>query len=251
MNEKETNEETGFAPLSIDEIDFRLQSINKGQYATILAYKDARSDMKRLDERFGMFGWQKKYEVIAGNLFCSVGIYHKEFNQWIWKQDVGTESMQDKEKGQASDAFKRACFNLGVGRELYDYPVISIKLFDNEVKKTGDKITASWDLKLKEWTWTSKFKDGKLISLVAIDNNSKERYRYKLGEPIQNQKSFEPEIEKDPDGKPKNPILFMSELYNVIASKLRKKEVDMDKVKLYYTMTEEVEKGLETNLTPL
>ena len=91
-------------PLTIDDIDFRVQSISAKGYATILAYKDSRVDMNRLDEVVGHTGWQKKYDLINGNLFCSVGIYDKDNNQWIWKQDVGTESTNEKEKGQASDA---------------------------------------------------------------------------------------------------------------------------------------------------
>ena len=102
-------------PLKIDEVDFRVQSVNKGGYATILAYKDARVDMNRLDAVFGVEGWQKKYDLIDGNLFCSVGIYSEKLQQWIWKQDVGTESNTEKEKGQASDAFKRAFRRGGKG----------------------------------------------------------------------------------------------------------------------------------------
>ena len=119
-------------PLTIEEIDFRVQSVNKGGYATILAYKDARVDMNRLDSVYGVDGWQKKYDLINGNLFCSVGIFSDKSKEWIWKQDVGTESNTEKTKGEASDAFKRACFNLGIGRELYDYPIIQVKLLDNE-----------------------------------------------------------------------------------------------------------------------
>lgn len=170
-------------PLSIDEIDFRVQSINKGGYATILAYKDARVDMNRLDEVCGVGFWQKKYDLIDGNLFCSVGVYNKELNQWVWLQDVGTESMTEKEKGQASDAFKRACFNLGIGRELYDYPVISIKLESNEFKIDNfngkDIVKPTFDFKLKEWKWFSQFtKDGKLNYLACKDTTGKVRFTY-------------------------------------------------------------------------
>ena len=163
-------------PLSIQEIDFRVQSINKGGYATILAYKDARVDMNRLDAVYGVGFWQKKYHVINDNLFCSVGIWNKELSQWVWVQDVGTESMAEKEKGQASDAFKRACFNLGIGRELYDYPVIQVKLLDNEFDKTTNKPT--WDFKLKEWVWFSQFEDNKLTYLGAKDQNGKLRFNW-------------------------------------------------------------------------
>jgi hypothetical protein len=163
-------------PLSIQDIDFRVQSINKGGYATILAYKDARVDMNRLDAVYGVGFWQKKYDLINGNLFCSVGIYNKEIAQWVWLQDVGTESNTEKEKGQASDAFKRACFNLGIGRELYDYPIIQVKLEENEFDKSTGKPT--FNFKLKEWIWFSQFKDGKLTYLGCKDNNGKVRFQF-------------------------------------------------------------------------
>ena len=163
-------------PLSIQEIDFRVQNINKGGYATILAYKDARVDMNRLDAVYGVGYWQKKYDVINDNLFCSVGIWNGLLEQWVWVQDVGTESMAEKEKGQASDAFKRACFNLGIGRELYDYPVIQVKLLDNEFDKNTNKPT--WDFKLKEWVWFSQFEDNKLTYLGAKDQNGKARFQW-------------------------------------------------------------------------
>jgi len=164
-------------PLAIDEIDFRVQSINKGGYATILAYKDARVDMNRLDAVYGVFGWQKKYELIDGNLFCSVGVYNETAREWIWKMDVGTESNTEKEKGQASDAFKRACFNLGIGRELYDYPLIQIQLNETEFDKTTFKPT--WNFKLKEWVWFSQFNEiGKLNFLACKDQNGKARFTW-------------------------------------------------------------------------
>ena len=164
-------------PLRIEEIDFRVQSINKGGYATILAYKDARVDMNRLDAVYGVEGWQKKYEVINNHLFCSVGIYSEKLNQWVWKQDVGTESNTEKEKGEASDAFKRACFNLGIGRELYDYPLIQIQLTADEFDKATGKPT--WNFKLKSWVWFSQFDSlGKLSYLGCKDQNNKVRFQF-------------------------------------------------------------------------
>lgn len=163
-------------PLTIDEIDFRVQSIGKSGLAIILAYKDARADMNRLDAVYGNEGWQKKYELINGNLFCSVGVWSSLLNQWIWKQDVGTESNTEKEKGEASDAFKRACFNIGIGRELYDYPQIKVQLFDNEFDKATGKST--WDFKLKDWRWASQFENNKLTYLGAKDQNGKLRFQF-------------------------------------------------------------------------
>lgn len=166
-------------PLTTEEIEFRVQSINNGGYATILAYKDARVDMNRLDAVFGVGFWQRKHNLINGNLFCSVGIWNKEINQWVWVEDVGVESNAEKEKGQASDSFKRACFNLGIGRELYEYPTIQVKLFDNEWEKASPRPKATWDLRLKDWKWYSEFNEqGKLTYLGAKDQNGKLRFQW-------------------------------------------------------------------------
>lgn len=114
-----------FRPLKANEIDCRVSTINE-KGLTLLLYKDARVDMNILDEKFGVTGWQRKHEIIGGNLYCTVSIWDAEKQQWISKQDVGVESYTEKEKGQASDSFKRACFNIGIGRELYTAPFIWI-----------------------------------------------------------------------------------------------------------------------------
>lgn len=165
-------------PLTAKEIDFRVQSINKGWYATILAYKDARADMNRLDEVCTPLGWKREHKLVWQNLHCIVSIYDKETNQWISKEDVGTESMTEKEKGEASDSFKRACFNWGIGRELYDYPVISIKLNEDEFSVWTDwKAKQTYNLKMREWKWVNQFdKDGKISCLIAKDQNEKVRF---------------------------------------------------------------------------
>ena len=114
-----------FRLLRADEIDCRVATVSdKG--CSLLLYKDARVDQNILDETVGPFNWQRAHEVIDGNLYCSVGIYCEEQGKFVWKQDVGTESFTEKEKGQASDAFKRACFNWRIGRELYSAPFIWI-----------------------------------------------------------------------------------------------------------------------------
>ena len=85
-----------------------------------------RADQRLLDEAFTPFGWKRTHQMIDGNLYCTVEIWDREKQQWIGKQDVGTASYSEKEKGQASDSFKRACFNWGIGRELYTTPFIWI-----------------------------------------------------------------------------------------------------------------------------
>ena len=123
-----------FRDLRADEIDIRVGTVNE-KGVTLLLYKDARVDMDILDETVGSGNWQRTHEVINGNLFCNVGI--KLDGEWIYKQDVGVESYTEKEKGQASDSFKRACVNWGIGRELYTAPFIWIK--DGDVNITKDK----------------------------------------------------------------------------------------------------------------
>jgi hypothetical protein len=166
-------------PLSVDEIDFRIQSINNGKYATILAYKDARADMNRLDEVCGALGWKREH--LNDNKNCIVSIWSDGNKQWVSKEDTGTESNTEKEKGLASDSFKRACFNWGIGRELYDYPIIQIKLNDDEVQETGrdkPKYAASYNLNLRNWKWATHFEEGKLKGLACKDDKGKLRFKW-------------------------------------------------------------------------
>lgn len=118
--------ELKFRLLKEEEIDARIGSVFKGGY-TLLLYKNARVDMQLLDDTVGAFNWQRKHNELKGNLYCSVGIYDDENKQWVWKEDAGAESFSDKEKGEASDSFKRACFNWGIGRELYTAPFIFVE----------------------------------------------------------------------------------------------------------------------------
>ncbi len=111
--------------LKADEIECRVSVINE-KGLSLLLYKDARVDQRILDETFGAFGWKRSHQCIDGNLYCTVEIFDKETGQWIAKQDVGTMGYTEKEKSQASDSFKRACFNWGIGRELYSAPFIWI-----------------------------------------------------------------------------------------------------------------------------
>lgn len=111
--------------LKADEIECRV-SVIKENGLSVLLYKDARVDQRILDETFGPFGWKRSHQSIEGNLYCTVEILDKETGEWVAKQDVGTMSYSEKEKGQASDSFKRACFNWGIGRELYTAPFIWI-----------------------------------------------------------------------------------------------------------------------------
>ena len=118
-----------FRPLEADEIECRINQINE-KGLTLLLYKDARCDMNILDETVGPMNWQRKHT--RDNANCIVSIYVAGINQWVEKEDTGTESNTEKEKGLASDSFKRACVNWGIGRELYTAPFIYIKKADQD-----------------------------------------------------------------------------------------------------------------------
>lgn len=122
-----------FPLMRADEIEVRVgQVFDWG--VTLLLYKDARCDQERFDTKFGPLGWQKAYQSIDGKLFCIVSVKDNETNEWISKSDVGVESNTEAEKGQASDAFKRACVVWGSGRELYSAPNITVKAADTSIK---------------------------------------------------------------------------------------------------------------------
>lgn len=115
--------EISFRLLNKDEIDVRIsQCSEKG--VGLLLFKDARVDMNILDETVGTLNWQREHFVVDSRLCCTVSIWDDDKKQWVSKQDVGTESYTEKDKGQFSDSFKRACFNVGIGRELYTAPFI-------------------------------------------------------------------------------------------------------------------------------
>lgn len=112
-----------FRLLRADEIDCRVATV-KQNGVSVLLYKDARCDMNILDETVGAFNWKRSHSRENAN--CTVELWDSTKNQWISKEDTGTESYTEKEKGLASDSFKRACFNWGIGRELYTAPFIWI-----------------------------------------------------------------------------------------------------------------------------
>jgi hypothetical protein len=181
MNPPKSDTEKLQKPLESHEIEFRVQSIGKTGWCTMLAYKDARCDMKRLDEVYGVDGWQRDYKQVGDLMLCGVSIYDDQ-KGWVTKWDTGTESNTEAKKGLASDAFKRACFNLGIGRELYGYPHIFLPLLKKEFEVNGAKGKQTWDLKLKQWVWHSEFHDdGSIAFLAAVDEKSRLRFEWRDG----------------------------------------------------------------------
>lgn len=163
--------------LRADEIDLRIQQIktknNQPSGLILLCYKDARVDMDILDETYGPMGWQRTHEFKDGKLYCTVSVWDNEKKQWISKEDVGTESNTEAEKGQASDSFKRANFNWGIGRELYTSPFIWIDAAACNVYDTGrkDKYGAPIFACNDSFSVESITIESKVITAMTVRNN--------------------------------------------------------------------------------
>ena len=129
-----------FRDLKAEEIDARISTVSE-KGLSLLLYKDARVDQDILDETVGPMNWGRDHKELKGNIYCGISIWDDTKKQWVTKWDCGKESFSDAEKGEASDSFKRAGFNWGIGRELYTSPFIWIKaedcnLFDKNGKKS-------------------------------------------------------------------------------------------------------------------
>lgn len=165
-----------FRVLKADEIEVKVKQVGaKG--AVALLYKTARTDMQLLDEVVGAFNWETDYKEIKGNLYCGIGVFDEKRNTIVWKWDCGTESREDGEgnekKGEASDAFKRAGFKWGIGRELYTSPFIFLNV---ETEKDGNK----WRLSDKFITFEVKsidYNNGAISSVVITDSKGKVVYQ--------------------------------------------------------------------------
>lgn len=176
-------EKNEFRKLFASEIECRVATVKQpkvdgdklsGGGCSILLYKDARVDMRLLDERFGMMGWKREHQTIDGRLYCTISVFDEKSGQWISKQDVGVESYTEKEKGQASDSFKRAGFNWGIGRELYTAPFIWIVPSEKEWRRGSQGYQPSVNLHVASIEY-----DGDSISYLELeDSNGVNRYRW-------------------------------------------------------------------------
>lgn len=178
-----------------DEIDCRVGSCKEKGWSVLL-YKNARVDMDLLDETYGSDNWQREHREIKGHLFCCVSIWNG--SRWIIKEDVGIESNAEATKGEASDSFKRACVNVGIGRELYTAPFIWINENQGEIKTNGNRYNTYTKLFVNKISYDET---GKINSLIIVDEKGKQRYSF--GEPtdgFKNQPGEDPFIEyKLPD----------------------------------------------------
>lgn len=162
--------------LKASEIECRVGTLKQdGSGCSLLLYKDARVDMRLLDEIYGRLGWKRDHELINGNLFCTISVWDESKKEWVSKQDVGTESYTEKEKGQASDAFKRAGFNWGIGRELYTGPFIWIPLSNNETYVNNSKRCLYTKFRVKDIGYNN---ENEIDKLVIVDDKGKVRFTF-------------------------------------------------------------------------
>lgn len=165
-----------FRTLRADEIDCRIATV-KQSGITLLLYKDARCDMNILDETVGPLNWQRSHSRENAN--CTVSIWDDERKQWVSKEDTGTESFTEKEKGLASDSFKRACFNWGIGRELYTAPFIFVKSGDCKVesKRSGSGYTCNDRFYVSD----IGYDDNRVINRLRIRHQKSNKVVFDLG----------------------------------------------------------------------
>lgn len=161
--------------LNAGEIECRVAAVNENG-VSLLLYKDARVDQKILDETFGAFGWKRSHQCIDGNLYCTVEIRDKSTGEWIAKQDVGTTGYAEKEKSQASDSFKRACFNWGIGRELYTAPFIWVPAGKTDIQKKNERFYCSENFSVASIEYNS---DREITGLVIVNSKGKHVYELK------------------------------------------------------------------------
>lgn len=177
--------------LKASEIECRISTISE-KGLSLLLYKDARVDQRILDETFGPFGWKRSHQSIDGNLYCTVEVYDKENGAWVAKQDVGTTGFTEKEKSQASDSFKRACFNWGIGRELYTAPFIWVPAGKADIQKRDGKPYCSGRFSVKAIEYGM---DREITELKITDGRGQTVYEWTAGKPA-----------VEPPGKPEKPV---------------------------------------------
>ena len=219
--------------LRADEIECRVGTIGEKGLSHLL-YKDARADMKVLDETFGCLGWQRSHQLINGNLYCTVEIWDEEKKQWIRKQDVGTTSYAEKEKGQASDSFKRACVSVGIGRELYTAPFIWIPAGKTFIQKKDNRFVVYDKFTVQSISYS---RNREISSLVIVNQK---------GEPVFSMKKQNPEM--DLAVSPEQIQNLNKELkrtgysVNAVLSRYKLQEISQMKVTVYESVMENLKK---------
>ncbi len=247
--------------LKASEIDVRVQSIKTDKDGTckgaiLLLYKNARVDMDLLDDEYGPLGWQRTHAFKDGKLYCTVSVWDKEKQMWISREDVGTESNTEAEKGQASDAFKRACTNfLPQGRALYTAPLIYIKAEDFNHYDTGRKSN-----NLPVYASNDSFSVGEIeikdntIMGLSIRNDKSKAIVFTYGT-VKGSNSSKPQppkqtptkTENEPKTAPVKPVEALAfEIADGITVEMLFKQYKNDIDSVYEQGTEELKKAIDT-----
>ena len=168
--------------LTKDDIEVKVKQVTE-KGAVALLYKTARVDMAILDEVFGSENWTDDYREIKGNLYCGIGIRQDETQAFVWKWDCGIESRADddgnQKKGEASDAFKRAGFKWGIGRELYTAPFIFLNVGTKETSYEGKRKTYELENRYAKFEVTEiEYADGKISKVVVADEKGNVVFSY-------------------------------------------------------------------------
>lgn len=190
-----------FRLLTADEIEVKIKQVRE-KGAVALIYKTSRVDMDILDETVGAENWQSEFQEIKGNLYCGIGIKDETTQDWVWKWDCGIESRADGEgnekKGEASDAFKRAGVQWGIGRELYTSPFIFLPV---PTKQDGKIYKLSNPFEKFEVSHIAYDKAGRIAEIAITGENGKEWYRYpksvKSSNTVREEPKFKPITEKE------------------------------------------------------
>lgn len=195
-----------FRTLKANEIDCRVAQIDK-TWLTLLLYKDARADMDVLDETVGCLKWKREH--LRDNANCRVSIWNEDIKEWVSKEDTGTESFSEAEKGLASDSFKRACVNWGIGRELYTAPSILItprKDIHYKITKDGKQeqvdeffinAKGKYDTKTRFWVeYIDYTEDREIQNLIIRDQKNNVRYAKLTNEKEQELSKLDIKIQK-------------------------------------------------------
>lgn len=180
--------------LRADEIECRVAQINKsGTGLSLLLYKNARTDMDILDETFGPMNWQRRHT--RDNANCIVSVWDNDKRQWVEKEDTGTESNTEAEKGLASDSFKRACFNIGIGRELYTAPFIWVTPPNCDIKKDDNgRVSCKDRFEVQEIGYNER----REINRLVIINSKTHNVAFELGTTSSGQKGPDKATKKKP-----------------------------------------------------
>lgn len=154
--------------LTAREIECRVSMIRKSGIQLLL-YKDARVDMAILDEIVGPMNWQRHHT--RDNANCIISIWDDEKACWVDKEDVGTESNTEAQKGLASDSFKRAGVNWGIGRELYTAPFIWIDKANCEIKEDNGRLKCNDRFEVKEIGYNEHREINRLVIVNSKTGN--------------------------------------------------------------------------------